>query len=268
MVRLDKRLVVLAVGVCAISSAACDPAFGIKKFQEPGPEPVQRMTVGDFTLFLGSTDGDPKPGLTWGNGTGASPGSYVGILNRVASYGVQVVASNSQNTGTGVEMQQGIDVLLGGGFNVGGPFCASGHSQGGSGTVNSSVNANVVCSIPVEPDNRFTASSNGRDIKGPALILCGSTDGLAPCGAPNAATNGSGLYNQANVPVTQITVTGVGHFEPVGAGGIFAALVTAQTQAVLKNDADAQAALFGPRPGATALEGLQDIRSKNFPGQP
>jgi hypothetical protein len=267
----------MAAALGVISTAAflaCDQAAmgptgvaGIDKFRGPGPEQVRQMGVNGFTLFLGST-ATQKPGLTWANGTGATPGSYTGILTRVASYGVQVVASNSTQTGTGTQTAQGVGVLVNGNFNVIPRFCASGHSQGGSGSVNATrMSAAIICTIPVEPDNRVTAQSNGRDIKGPALVLCGSADNLAPCGANNSQTNGSGLYNQATVPITQITIMGANHTgngSPVGQGGLFAALVTAQTQAVLLNDAQARAATFGPQPGAAAGRGLQNVRSKNF----
>jgi formate dehydrogenase assembly factor FdhD len=36
------------------------------------------------------------------------------MLTRVASFGVQVVASNSTQTGTGTETAQGVDVLVNG----------------------------------------------------------------------------------------------------------------------------------------------------------
>lgn len=256
-----------------VAAAACDQqaaqgptgVAGVDKFRA-NRDAVRQMGVNGFTLFLGPTN-TQKPGLTWANGTGATPQSYTGILNRVASFGVQVVASNSTQTGNGQAVSQGVGVLMGAGLNVTNRFCASGHSQGGSGCINASrLNANIICTIPVEPDNRVTAQSNGRDIKGPALILCGSADNLAPCGGANSTTNGSGLYNQATVPITQLTIQGAGHTgagSPVGGGGLFAALVTAQTQAVLLGDPQARAALFPPNPQAINGTGIVAVeRSK------
>jgi hypothetical protein len=113
----------MAAALGLISSAAfmaCDQAAmgptgvaGIDKFRDPGPEQVRQMGVNGFTLFLGST-ARQKPGLAWANGTDARPGSYTGMLTRVASFGVQVVASNSTQTGTGTETAQGVDVLVNG----------------------------------------------------------------------------------------------------------------------------------------------------------
>lgn len=281
MIPLNKqRLLGLGLGLASlVAFAACDNAppagggggqapVGITKFERPGPNAVRTMGVGGCTLFLGPTTGAPKPGMGWANGTGGQPSTYTGLLTRVASFGVQVVAANTAQSGTGTQTSTCINTLATGNFNVDGRFCVSGHSQGGSGAVNASrLNARVVCTIPVQPDNRFTAQSNGRDIDGPALVLCGGADNLAPCGAPTAGTNGSGLYNQATVPITQITVIGAPHTgngSPTGNGGLYSALVTAQTQAVLLNDADARAALFGPNPTAAQDPRLSGVRSKNF----
>jgi hypothetical protein len=251
--------IALGLGILSlIAAGACDNGGGgqagansatgvpgVDKFRQPGPEATRTMAVNGYTFFLGATN-RAKPGLTWANGTGASPGSYDGLLRRVASYGVQVVASNSSSTGNGTAVAQGVGVLMNAGLNVTNRFCASGHSQGGSGCINATrMNPNIICTIPVQPDNRVTASSNGRDIRGPALILCGANDNLAPCGGASSGTNGSGLYNQASVPVVQVTIRGgthTGGSSPTGQGAIYSALVTAHTQAVLLGDPQALAA--------------------------
>jgi len=241
---------------------------GITKFEQLGPQPVRILRSGRCTLFLSSTAGDPKPGLGWANGTGASPSTYAGLLTRIASFGVQVTAANSPQAGDGTDLSDCIDQLASGGFNVQDRFCAAGHSQGGSGAVNASrINERVVCTIAVQPDNRFTARSDGRDMVGPALVLCGSDDRLAPCGASRSRANGSGLFNQANVPVTQLSVKGATHTgvgSPTGNGGLYAALVAAYTQAVLYADPDARAALFGPSPAAASDSRVESVRSKGF----
>ena len=92
-------------------------------------------------------------------------------------------------------------------------------------------------------------------------------------GSTSSTRNGSGLYNQtpSGVPVAQVFVTGAGHTgsgSPTGTGGLFAALVTAQLQAVLVGDPDAQRAMYGP--GVLAGEnGVQQIRSKGtYPPKP
>ena len=275
------RAIALGIGFLAVVAGnACDAPGanpngptnipGVDKFI-PAPPPgfVRRMSVNGYTLFLGPTGGAPKPGLTWANGTGATPATYAGILERVAFYGVQVVASNSSQTGNGAAVAQGVDVLMGAGLNVTNRFCAAGHSQGGSGAVNATrLNPNIICTIPVQADTRLTARANGRDMRGPALVLCGANDLTAPCGPANSTTNGSGLYNQAVVPVVQLTVAGSGHIgtgSPTGRGALYAALVTAQTQAVLVGDPQARAAMLGNN--APILNGasiVQVKRAKNF----
>ena len=111
-----------------------------------------------------------------------------------------------------------------------GRFATSGHSQGGSGTLNAApLNSKVVVTCPVQLDGIFTAQSNPADLRGtptgPALIMCGGADTLAPCTSPN---NGDTKFDQATVPVTRISVVGAPHVgagSPVGAGGLYAALV-------------------------------------------
>ena len=258
--------------------AACDGdapgagtgVAGIDKFDRQGPEPVRRMSAGGFTFFVGPDD-RTKPGLTWGNGTNATPGIYADTLERVASFGTQVVASNSTQTGSGRQIADGATALRQR-FDVSRDFCIAGHSQGGSGTVNAARilsergDIAVRCSIPVQPDTRFTASANGRDLRGIAIILCGSADTLAPCNGTQS--NGNGLFNQSNVPTSQITVTGAGHLgdgSPVGVdAGLYPALVTAAIEAVVGGDPEARAAMLGPNPGAARGRGLQGVRSKGF----
>ena len=287
MIRFSfQRATALGLGLGLIGALAFTPAQshaqspGFDKYKSLGPDAsaVQEINSNGYTMFVVANK-PPRPGMTWANGTSGSPNSYDsnntdGILRRAASWGIQVIASNSGSTGNGQAVSQGVGVLMGSTFNVTNRFCASGHSQGGSGAVNATrLNANIICTIPVEPDNRFTASSNGRDIRGPALILCGTADRLAPCGSTTSGSNGSGLYNQtpAGVPVAQVFVTGAGHTgsgSPTGNGGLFSALVTAQMAAVLLNDPDAQRSMYAPNVLAGAA-GVQQIRSKGtYPAKP
>jgi len=268
------------LGVVSFAPAAQAQLVGLDRYKSLGPDAsaVQEINANGYTMFVVAGK-PPRPGMTWANGTSGTPNSYDsnnqdGILRRAASWGIQVIASNSGSTGNGQAVANGVGQLMGSTFNVTNRFCASGHSQGGSGAVNATrLNSNIICTIPVEPDNRFTATSNGRDIRGPALILCGTADRLAPCGSTTSTSNGSGLYNQtpSGVPVAQVFVTGAGHTgtgSPTGNGGLFSALVTAQMAAVLQGDPDAQRAMYGP--GVLAGEsGVEQIRSKgNYPPKP
>jgi hypothetical protein len=272
----------VGIGLLAlVGGIACDNqqqgggntgAAGIEKFRQNGPERAANansVAVGTCTRFLPNNVGpaDSRPGLGWANGTGASPATYNGILSRVASFGTLVAAANTAQSGTGNETSRCIDEIDRDRVDSNGSFATSGHSQGGSGSINASrINAKVRVSCPVELDGTFTATSNGADLdgtaNGPAVIMCGTADTLAPC---NRTNNGDGKFNQSRVPVIILSVVGAPHVganSPTGNGGLFSALVTTCVEAALGGDAQASAAL---RPGGVANSGaLNNIRRRNF----
>jgi hypothetical protein len=98
-----------------------------------------------FTLFY-PEGGDPEqtfPILTFGNGTLCSPTFYDEFIGHVVSYGFIVIAPNTSNTGTAVEMLQGVDWVIEQNGDPDSPLYARveiesvgafGHSQGGAGT--------------------------------------------------------------------------------------------------------------------------------------
>jgi predicted dienelactone hydrolase len=99
-----------------------------------------------FTLFYpeGGPAGERLPLLTWGNGTFCSPTFYEALIDHVVSYGFIVVAANTSNVGTGVEMLKAVDWALAQDKDSTSPIYrrvdaghigAFGHSQGGEGTV-------------------------------------------------------------------------------------------------------------------------------------
>ena len=263
-----------------VGLAACDNdnnprgqgSPGINKFENDGPSNVRTVSTGGFTLFLGN-GGGAKPGLTWANGTAATPPLYRDILERVASFGTQVVASNSSATGNGQAVANGVQTLRNADSSVTRDFCTAGHSQGGSGSINAARiitqrgTATVRCTIPVQPDTRFTANADGDDIRGNGLILCGTADTLAPCNGNTS--NGNGLFNDFGGPICQISVVGAGHVgggSPAGGnnGGRFPALVTAGIEAAIDRDPDAIRAVATNNPD-TARDGrFTAVRCKGF----
>ena len=272
------RALAVAIGlVGALTLAACDGGaperpLGLDKFVRNGPNAVRTVSTSGYTLFLGGGAG-AKAGLTWANGTGGSPATYRDILERVASHGTQVVASNSPATGNGLAVADGVGVLRGADGSVGRDFCTSGHSQGGSGAINAARiisergTADVRCTIPVQPDNRFTASSTGDDIRGQGLILCGTADGLAPCNGQTS--NGNGLFNQSDVPTCQISVVGAGHTgpgSPAGGAnaGLYPALVTAGVEAAIDRDPDAIRSVATRTPDTAQDARFTAVRCKGF----
>jgi len=258
----------LALATVFASSALAQGATTLAAFTNPGPRAVQTRSVSGFTLYLPNPIPSGAPTLTWGNGTGGSPSSYSGLLRQWASYGILVVASNSGSTGTGSQMVQGITVIQNGGFGAGNYVCTAGHSQGGSGTVNAARDSRVDCAMPVQPDNRFTATSNGRDLNGkPSLILCGSSDSLAPCGSSTSQSNGSGLFNQTSGPAVIVTRTGANHFEPTGSGvNDFTGISTAWLVGNMFGDASARALFYGPSPQILQVSGWTNERFKGTSG--
>jgi len=275
MIQWNKqRALALGLGLASIVGfAACDAGgggggtgvAGIDKFNSAGPERVTQVRVGQCTRFLPPQGGtDSRPGMGWANGTGGTPGTYSGILTRVASFGTLVTAANTTNSGTGTETSQCITELDNARSDSNGRFATAGHSQGGSGCINAArLNPRVVVTCPVQLDGTFTATSNARDLRGtrtgPTLIMCGEADTLAPCGN---AQNGDGKFNGATVPVTRISVAGASHFVPTNGGGLYAALVTTCVEAALGGDAQASAAL---QPGgANNGRGLARVASRNF----
>ena len=78
-------------------------------FTLPGPYGTTTGTVADaagtviYDLFYPSnyaTLGFKSPIVTWGNGTGSTPGKYSALLSHLASYGFTVIASTLPNTGS------------------------------------------------------------------------------------------------------------------------------------------------------------------------
>ena len=275
------RAIAVGIGLMAlIGGIACDAApqngatgaAGIDKFRMRGPERTGGtggMPVGTCTRFLPNSVGpaDSRGGMGWANGTGATPGTYTGILDRVASYGTLVTAANTTQSGTGQATSACITQLDQARSDSNGRFATSGHSQGGSGSINAArLNNRVVVTCPVQLDGTFTATSSAADLRGtttgPAVILCGGADNLAPC---TRTANGDGKFNGATVPVIRISVIGAPHTgngSPTGSGGQYPALVTACVEAAVGGDAQASAAL---RPGGVANSTvLNRIARRNF----
>ncbi len=286
------RAIALALGLAALASGASSAHAqttgvpGIDKFTTPGPETVSTMAVGICTRFLPPLGAAAsRPGLGWANGTGGTPQTYTGILTRVASYGTLVTAANTTNSRTGNEVRQCMEELVSARSDSNGRFATAGHSQGGSGSLNAAIlndgtknsqannaptgppNPRVVVTCPVQLDSVFTAESLSSSLRGtatgPALIMCGGADTLAPCGS---ADNGDTKFAQATVPVTRISVVNAPHVganSPTGNGGLYAALVTTCVEAALGGDAQASAAL---RPGGATDNGvINRIATRNFP---
>jgi len=189
-------------------------------------------------------DGIKHPIITWGNGTSAVPAYYSGLLHHLASHGFIVIASKSTNTGSGVQMLQGVDWVIGEDSDPQSIFygvvqtdavCATGHSQGGGGTVNAANDSRVRCSAPIQP----TQGQIG-GVHGPMLVLAGSLDTII---RPEYAW--AGVYEPAQVPAIWGNLIGATHFTPLGSAGDYRWVVTAWFRHHLYSDPAAEPVFFG-----------------------
>lgn len=210
----------------------------------------------NFTLFRPANMESNQflhPVVTWGNGTGGTPGVYSGILRHLASHCFVVIASNSTSTGTGQEMIQGALWMIeqearqsfGDGLRAS-QLGVSGHSQGGGGTMNvaGSSEVDVKAVIGVQPDCVFTSNcSTLQQITAPTFLYTGGSDRLV---RDNAVANG--IYPSLN-SVSNLFYAmqlGAGHFEPVSQNPPpLAAHMVGFFRAFLMNDATAQAEFSG-----------------------
>jgi pimeloyl-ACP methyl ester carboxylesterase len=112
-----------------------------------------------YTLFYPSNYaalGFASPIITWGNGSSATPSNYTALLTRFASYGFTVIASTSQNTGSGIEIDAGANDLVAANGTSGSPFyqhldvtkvAAVGHSQGAGGATRAATNDPLITTL-------------------------------------------------------------------------------------------------------------------------
>jgi hypothetical protein len=125
--------------------------------------PYTAMTVdnsgpdGGYTIVLPTTlgqDGFKHPIATWGNGITTTPATYPTLLNRIASNGIVVVASNNSRV-SAADMTGGLDWMVQQNA-VSGSYqgkldttclIAIGYSWGGMGAVNAGSHPNIVTTV-------------------------------------------------------------------------------------------------------------------------
>jgi hypothetical protein len=144
------------------------PPVTDQDFAAPGPFETTRDRQagpeGAFTLHYPTDlgyEGLKHPIITWGNGTGAPTMWYSGLLDHWASHGFVVIAPNSGQTGSGEEMLAGVEWLIAESENEDSPFFdtldtesvgATGHSQGGGGSIAAGHSPLVTCIAPINSD--------------------------------------------------------------------------------------------------------------------
>lgn len=231
----------------------------VASFAERGPFATTEQALGACTVHrptvLGQ-NGVTHPVILWGNGTGASPATYSALLSHLASHGFIAAAANTANAGNGSQMLACLDQLTTANATASSPFFgrvdtaavgASGHSQGGAGTIMAGRDARVDTTAPVQPyigfipgGGAFAQASIGQQ-RGRMFLLSGSADTIA---VPSAHQRP--VFNGVNQPVVWGTLGGATHFEPAGNAGRFREPLTAWFRARLMGDAAAAAVFDGP----------------------
>ncbi len=202
--------------------------------------------------------------ILWGNGTGATPTSYSGLLSHWASWGFIVVAANTTNAGTGRDMLRCLDWLENSSLSSSADLTkvgTSGHSQGGGGAIMAGVDPRISASAPIEGYTLGLGHSRTSHDKqsGPILILSGSADTLV-----NPNLNHLSLFQDTNVPAFWAILRGASHFQPVGNGGGFRGITTAWFLYQLTGSIDA-APFFEGTNCIYCEDSSWEIRKKSIP---
>ena len=179
---------------------------GNGKYTEKGPYQVAMMDVdlgmiessqhtGKFTIFYPSAleTSCLHPIVAWGNGTTVMGSSVYAFFNsNAASWGMVVIASQEDNTGSGAFHKAGLDYLLKQNEDAASPFYkklstragVGGHSQGGFGATQGSQHPNVEALVSI-------AGGGVPKAKVATMCLTGTKDMVeAPCTQEFMAASG------------------------------------------------------------------------------
>jgi hypothetical protein len=177
---------------------------------------------GGYTVVQPTTlgaNGFKHPIASWGNGITTTPSYYPTLLNRIASNGIVVVASNSSSV-TEADMAGGLQWMIQQNTASGqyqGKLDTSclvsiGYSLGGGGAVDQgsdpAVNANIVTTIAFHP-----AGGNAAGLKAPLLLFTSLDDTVCV-----PATFVTPVFNGSPVQTFYETLQDAG--DPSGAGHI------------------------------------------------
>ncbi|WP_157555020.1 poly(ethylene terephthalate) hydrolase family protein [Nocardia crassostreae] len=145
------------------------------------------------------------PIITWGDGTWAHPYQYRYLLSHLASWGFVVIAPDNTNTGTGEEMLDAVEYLVGRAADPASPFHgkldtgavgAMGHSQGASGALNAFAHSGGAIRTAV------TIELVGQLLCPIGPIVSGEA-GMSTCADPQQLGSGSIFYiNGSGSPIS------------------------------------------------------------------
>jgi pimeloyl-ACP methyl ester carboxylesterase len=247
---ISSSLLLVAVAAAGAAWAGPDPVETLYATRGPYRTFVEPATGpgGDYYLFVPRkiVQGTRRyPILTWGNGTFGLPQNYLELLDHLASHGFVVIAAKDFFTGTGEAMIQGVDWLLQQNADPGSPLYqtldpaaigATGHSQGGQGTINAGNDPRVTCTAPIQG-----VAGEVDGLQGPMFALAGESDRVVP--AQRVADE---IYRPARVPSVLGVLRDSGHLEPLGDGGRYRGYLTAWFAACLRGDELALEAFLAP----------------------
>ncbi|HET6283171.1 MAG TPA: alpha/beta hydrolase [Polyangia bacterium] len=246
----------------------------VADFAARGPFATTRLAEGpQCTTFRPDPLGEGglrHPVIVWGNGTYSNPTIYAAVLTHWASHGFIAIAADTSNAGTGQEMQACVDFVLAENGKSGSVYQdkvdaahvgASGHSQGGGGSIMLGTDARVTATAPLEPyvlGLGHQPSSQSMQ-HGPMFLMSGGSDTIAP-----PVQNQQPVFDNANVPVFWGTLAGADHVVS-GIGGIggFRGPATAWFRYHLMGDSSARAQFYGS-PCALCTDAMWTVQRKNI----
>lgn len=202
-------------------AATALPSFPrVDDFAMPGPfAVVHEATDANCTVWRPVTlgqEGRMHPVIIWGNGTGQpSVLLYGGFFEHWASHGFIVAAAHTATSGSGAEMLTCLAWVEAEHARAGSPYeghvelgnvGASGHSQGGGGTVMAGRDPRVRATVPLQASMRFSDVAAVMVQTGPMFLVSGDADVIA---APDASQKP--IFEGSNVPTVWGTLAGGDH---------------------------------------------------------
>ncbi len=224
-------------------------------YEESGSFSVSENTAFEGNSVYYPTDlgrnGTKHPLVVWGDGTGALPSSYGGLLRHLASHGFVVIGPNDENTGYGDTMIAAMNLLASKNEDPESPFyhnldvnkiCVMGHSQGAGTTLLLGERDDVTCTAPLMPPYNFYVNHGGSmsSQKAPMLLIAGTDDFLCP-----PATTSDKIFSLSPVPTFYGQLIGGKHVDATDDAGNIRKYITAWCYIHLFEDASVRPVFYG-----------------------
>lgn len=231
---------------------------------------VSRVETYNSTFYVPSdpTNSSAKFNiLGWGNGTGGTEDTYTTVLTSLASQCVLVAAANTENSGTGEEVEDAVNDArsrYASKIRSNHTVCTSGHSQGGGGSFNAANRLDADCVIAIQADTRFTTTIYGpvaNDVE--VIALWSEDDTLAPAGSEYFTSNTRNVEANTSI-LTEVETASENHFTITsGRGGDIGTMFRMAVKAQLSPDAAEatrfRGAFWGPSTSSTVTTSAGEI---------